>query len=116
MWMIFYTKRYQLLQLNLTMLHYYQNGTIMSYLIVSPDMHKCTIIINYPTLTVITAIYFQFGIVRDIQNTSQRRNCIGIDTHMRIEEHNELKNLLKSLLIIFSRKELQTIKKNRFYG
>jgi sterol desaturase/sphingolipid hydroxylase (fatty acid hydroxylase superfamily) len=41
MWMI-YTKRYQLLQLNLTMLtlHYQKRDTIMSYLIVSPDMHK----------------------------------------------------------------------------
>jgi sterol desaturase/sphingolipid hydroxylase (fatty acid hydroxylase superfamily) len=40
----------------------------------------------------------------------------GIDTHMRIEEHNELKNLLKSFsIIIFRRKELQN-KKIVFYG
>jgi hypothetical protein len=39
-----YTKRYQLLQLNLTMLtlHYQKWDTIMSYVIVSPDMHKST--------------------------------------------------------------------------
>jgi hypothetical protein len=37
--------------------------TIMSYLLYHQTCIKCTIIINYPTLTVITAIYFQFGTV-----------------------------------------------------
>jgi sterol desaturase/sphingolipid hydroxylase (fatty acid hydroxylase superfamily) len=35
----------------------------MSYLIVSPDMHKVHHHYKLPTLTVITAIYFQFGTV-----------------------------------------------------
>jgi hypothetical protein len=69
-------------------------GHYHELLIVSPDMHKVHHHYKLPIPTVITEIYFQFGTVfRDIQNTSQRRNCIW-NWHTW-EEHNELKNLLK---------------------
>jgi hypothetical protein len=68
----------------------------MSYLIVYQTCIKCTIIINYPTLTVITAIYFQFGTVCSGHSEHfPKKKLYTALTHMRIEEHNELKNLLK---------------------
>jgi hypothetical protein len=91
--------------------------TIMSYLIVFQTCIKYTIIINYPIPTVITEIYFQFGTVFSGHSEHFPKKKLYMElTHMKNEEHNELKNLLK---IPFKnnvpRKEL-TIKKNRFYG
>jgi sterol desaturase/sphingolipid hydroxylase (fatty acid hydroxylase superfamily) len=90
--------------------------TIMSYLIVSPDMHK---VHHHYKLPYTDSNYGNIFSVWDrlfgtFRTLPKEEIVYGIDTHMRIEEHNELKNLLKTLSIIFSRKELQTIKKNRF--
>ncbi|MFT4984366.1 MAG: hypothetical protein ACI9Q9_001432, partial [Flavobacterium sp.] len=45
----------------------------------------------------ITEVYFQFGTVYSEHSKHFPKEEIfyGIDTHMRIEEHNELKNLIK---------------------
>jgi sterol desaturase/sphingolipid hydroxylase (fatty acid hydroxylase superfamily) len=93
--------------------HYYE------LLIVSPDMHK---VHHHYKLPYTDSNYGNIFSVWDrlfgtFRTLPKEEIVYGIDTHMRIEEHNELKNLLKSFsIIIFSRKELPTIKKNRFYG
>jgi sterol desaturase/sphingolipid hydroxylase (fatty acid hydroxylase superfamily) len=120
MWMIFL---YQTLSVIATQFNHANIAlpkkwdTIMSYLIVSPDMHK---VHHHYKLPYTDSNYGNIFSVWDrlfgtFRTLPKEEIVYGIDTHMRIEEHNELKNLLKSFsIIIFSRKELQTIKKNRF--
>jgi hypothetical protein len=68
--------------------------TIMSYLIVSPDMHK---VHHHYKLPYTDSNYGNIFSVWDRLGHSEhfpKKKLYSIDTHMRIEEHNEL-NLLK---------------------
>jgi sterol desaturase/sphingolipid hydroxylase (fatty acid hydroxylase superfamily) len=71
--------------------------TIMSYLIVSPDMHK---VHHHYKLPYTDSNYGNIFSVWDrlfgtFRTLSKKEIVYGIDTHMKNEEHNELKNLLK---------------------
>jgi sterol desaturase/sphingolipid hydroxylase (fatty acid hydroxylase superfamily) len=71
--------------------------TIMSYLIVSPDMHK---VHHHYKLPYTDSNYGNIFSVWDrlfgtFRTLPKKEIVYGIDTHMKNEEHNELKNLLK---------------------
>jgi sterol desaturase/sphingolipid hydroxylase (fatty acid hydroxylase superfamily) len=90
--------------------------TIMSYLIVSPDMHK---VHHHYKLPYTDSNYGNIFSVWDrlfgtFRTLPKEEIVYGIDTHDEDEEHN-LKNLLKFLSIIHQKK-ITSIKKNRFFG
>jgi sterol desaturase/sphingolipid hydroxylase (fatty acid hydroxylase superfamily) len=71
--------------------------TIMSYLIVSPDMHK---VHHHYKLPYTDSNYGNIFSVWDrlfgtFKTLPKEEIVYGIDTHQKNEEHNELKNLLK---------------------
>jgi sterol desaturase/sphingolipid hydroxylase (fatty acid hydroxylase superfamily) len=66
--------------------------TVLSYFIVSPDMHKVHHHYVLPIQIVIMAIYFLFGTVFwNFYDPPKEEIVYGIDTHQKPEEHNELK-------------------------
>jgi sterol desaturase/sphingolipid hydroxylase (fatty acid hydroxylase superfamily) len=74
-----------------------KGDTTMSYLIVSPDMHKVHHHYKLPYTDSNYGNIFSlwdrlFGTFRTLP---KEEIVYGIDTHMKNEEHNELKNLLK---------------------
>jgi sterol desaturase/sphingolipid hydroxylase (fatty acid hydroxylase superfamily) len=100
MWMIFL---YQTLSVIATQFNHANIAlpkkwdTIMSYLIVSPDMHK---VHHHYKLPYTDSNYGNIFSVWDrlfgtFRTLPKEEIVYGIDTHMRIEENNELKNLLK---------------------
>lgn len=71
--------------------------TILSYLIVSPDMHK---VHHHYKLPYTDSNYGNIFSIWDrlfgtFKVLSKEDIIYGVDTHMKIEEHNQLQNLLK---------------------
>jgi sterol desaturase/sphingolipid hydroxylase (fatty acid hydroxylase superfamily) len=71
--------------------------TIMSYLIVSPDMHK---VHHHYKLPYTDSNYGNIFSVWDrlfgtFMSMPKEEIIYGVDSHMKTEEHNQLKNLLK---------------------
>jgi sterol desaturase/sphingolipid hydroxylase (fatty acid hydroxylase superfamily) len=99
MWMIFLYQTLSVIatQFNHANIALPKRDTIMSYLIVSPDMHK---VHHHYKLPYTDSNYGNIFSVWDrlfgtFRTLPKEEIVYGIDTHMRIEEHNELKNLLK---------------------
>lgn len=71
--------------------------TVLSYLIVSPDMHK---VHHHYKLPYTDSNYGNIFSVWDrlfgtFKTLSKEDIIYGVDTHMKMEEHNQLQNLLK---------------------
>jgi sterol desaturase/sphingolipid hydroxylase (fatty acid hydroxylase superfamily) len=71
--------------------------TILSYFIVSPDMHK---VHHHYKLPYTDSNYGNIFSIWDrlfgtFKTLSKEEIIYGVDTHMKVEEHNHLKNLLK---------------------
>jgi sterol desaturase/sphingolipid hydroxylase (fatty acid hydroxylase superfamily) len=71
--------------------------TIMSYLIVSPDMHKVHHHYKLPYTDSNYGNIFSVWdrLFRTFRTLPKEEIVYGIDTHMNMEEHNKLNNLLK---------------------
>ena len=82
--------------------------TVLSYFIVSPDMHK---VHHHYVLPYTDSNYGNIFSIWDrlfgtFMTLPKEKIIYGIDTHQKPEEHNELKNLLK---IPFQKKRLKKI-------
>ena len=82
-----------------------QLDKVMSYVLVSPDMHK---VHHHYVLPYTDSNYGNIFSIWDrlfgtFQALDREKIVYGVDTHMKAEEHNDLKNLL---LIPFQKKRL----------